>query len=83
MYPDARCLTSRGEAEGGGNGVGGVVDGYGDSVRKTGGWVLGIGRDCNVASAFSAAQSISLARLQIVNARVHSTFLEESELYCT
>lgn len=27
VYPGGNCFTSRGEAEGGGNGVGGVVEG--------------------------------------------------------
>lgn len=56
MYPGGRCLTRRGEACGGGRGVGGVVDGYGDRTRATGGLTLGMGRDWRVASAFSAGR---------------------------
>ena len=76
-------MTIRGDADGGGRGVGGVVDGYGDNVSRAGGCVLGIGRPCNVASAFSAAHAVSIAGLQRAYARVSRTFLEISEFYCT
>ena len=47
-------MTTRGWALGGGNGVGGVVEGYGESVRRAGCCRPGTGRPCNVARAFSA-----------------------------
>lgn len=51
-----RCLTSRGMAPGGGNGVGGMVGGYGDNKSEMGGVKVGMERDCSVASAFSATR---------------------------
>ena len=36
MYSSGNCLTKRGKADGGGNGVGGFVGGYGERTRGTG-----------------------------------------------
>lgn len=44
-------------APGGGNGVGGMVGGYGDSTSAMGGANVGMERDCSVASAFSATRA--------------------------
>ncbi len=42
--------------------MGGVVDGYGESVSGAFWGRLGIGRPCSVASAFSAVEEINQRR---------------------